>query len=257
MDQEQVTLQVLDDLAVRQFYTHYVGIDNEDELVRHWQTIRSRLSEYGPLYKCINYYKFVKSRLSSRFYYHELLDMKKQGNQAPIVMDLGCCTGTDLRKLMFDGYPGDKLFGIELNQHYIDCGYDLFRDRQQCPITFITEDIFTITPHTTMIPRAGVIYTGSMIHLFSFDQLYHFIEFIITHLIPGGLFMGTHVVGDITTSITRRGNTKHFIGMQDFKDVLERHQFVDIKFCKEPRQKDPDEDIMLNTYWLSFQCRLG
>ena len=45
MDQEEVTLQILHDSAVRQFYANYVGIDNEDELVRHWQTIRSRLSE--------------------------------------------------------------------------------------------------------------------------------------------------------------------------------------------------------------------
>ena len=48
---------------------------------------------YYTILSLINYYKFVKSRLSSRFYYQELLDMKKQGNQAPVVMDLGCCTG--------------------------------------------------------------------------------------------------------------------------------------------------------------------
>ncbi|KAI9248218.1 hypothetical protein BDA99DRAFT_446317, partial [Phascolomyces articulosus] len=211
-------------------------------------------------YKCINYYKFVEPRLSYRFYYRSLVDMKNLGDQAPIIIDLGCCTGTDLRKLMLDGYPGNKLYGIDINQHYIDTGYDLFLDQDHCPITFLVGDIFTTPIPSYLHQRVGVIYTGSVIHLFSLTQFHTLMALITTQfLLPNGLFMGTQVVADATTSMTRRGNTKHFIGMQDFKEALERHHFVDIELCKEPepRQKDPDEDVDLNTYWLSFRCRLG
>ncbi|KAI9490245.1 hypothetical protein BDB00DRAFT_875562 [Zychaea mexicana] len=269
MDQE-ATLHLLQDPAIRRFYTNYVGISNDKDLVRHWQAIRSRLSEYGPRYKCINFYKFVGSRLASRFYYRELVDMTKQGCQAPVVLDLGCCTGTDLRRLMFDGYPGDRLYGIDLNKHYIESGYDLFRDRATCPITFIAGDILSTTATTTptsisstinnkFTQKAGVVYTGSMIHLLSLDQLHTLIHHISTHLLDpaGGIFIGTHVAADTTTSMTRRGNTKQFIAVQDFKDVLEKHQFVDIQLCKEPRRRDPDENsTTLDTFWLSFKCRL-
>ena len=46
-------------------------------------------------------------------------------------LDVGCCLGTDMRKLVFDGVPAQNLVGIELRQQYIDLGFDLFRDRNR------------------------------------------------------------------------------------------------------------------------------
>ncbi|KAI8146589.1 S-adenosyl-L-methionine-dependent methyltransferase, partial [Fennellomyces sp. T-0311] len=200
-------------------------------------------------YKCINYYHFVKPRLPTRFYYQEILALK---SKAPVVLDVGCCTGTDLRKLMFDGYPGNKLIGIDQSSHYIQVGYELFRDAGTCPIQFITEDVMS-----SQI-RAGIVYTSSVIHLFSLEEVHTFLRHVATNVLEdGGLFVGTHVSGDETMTVRRRGRTKHFIGTEDFRAALIQHDFGDIQFSRMARQKDPDESQSFDTYWLSFRCRLN
>lgn len=168
-----------------------------------------------------------------------------------------------------DGYPGTCLLGTDLSKHYIECGYDLFQDRDTCPIRFITGDIFdskfldqdspgqpSLAPFHNQV---GIIYSGSVIHLLqSIDQVDAFITQVTRLLTPGGLFVGTHVAADRTISvyIPPRHYTKHWVGVDDFKTALQRHHFNDIEFKLEPRLTREEEKPYLDVqcHWLSFSA---
>lgn len=98
--------------------------------------------------------------------------------------------GTDVRKLVQDGYPATQIIASDLRPEFIDLGLDkLYRDRDTCHITFFAGDIFdlkllpasqNITRDNTkltkplsqcssfedVVGRVSVIYTGALFHLF-------------------------------------------------------------------------------------------
>ncbi|KAI7881641.1 hypothetical protein K492DRAFT_161387 [Lichtheimia hyalospora FSU 10163] len=256
--------QWLQDEALNQLYSEYVGIRDRKQLATHWETIRARLNEDGKAYKCIEQFKFLSSRLATRFYYPRILELGKEEPTRTFI-DIGCCTdpdiGTDLRQLLLDGYPGTCLIGTDLSKHYIECGYDLFQDRDTCPIHFTTGDIFdSKSPSLARFQnKIGIAYSGSVIHLLqSIDQVDTFITQVTRLLAPGGLFVGTHVAADRTISvyIPPRHYTKHWVGVHDFKAALQRHHFGDIEIKLEPRLTREEEKPYLDVqcHWLSFSA---
>jgi len=79
-------------------------------------------------YPCVGQFDFLDFPLSTRrMLYPRLLSLLKAGGT---LVDVGCCLGHDIRKLVFDGVPGGNLVGVELHQGFIDLGFELFRDRE-------------------------------------------------------------------------------------------------------------------------------
>jgi len=133
-------------------------------------------------YPCIHAFHFVNLMMSDNPVYPEVIRAGQIGTT--VFLDLGCCMGTDVRKLVDDGYPGSKVFGCDLRQTFIDAGYDLFHDAGTCKIHFFTSDIFDVqvTPPSGPPPVAnfssvtelkqlrGAIdhfYAGALFHLFN------------------------------------------------------------------------------------------
>ncbi|GAN02287.1 hypothetical protein MAM1_0020d01730 [Mucor ambiguus] len=105
-----------------EFYKEYTGLNDVQDLENHLTAIQQKLAK-------------DLIRLGQTL---------EQQHQKPYFLDIGCCTGTDLRKMMLDGYPKDYLIGMDIEQCYIDCGYELFKDDPDiCPIRFIIDDLFT------------------------------------------------------------------------------------------------------------------
>ena len=90
--------------------------------------------------------------------------------------------GTDVRKLVYDGYPATSVLGCDLRQDYIDLGYKLYGDKEASQICSFTSDIFDLPPSfnnaavhgndakiTTLSQLLGSlthVYTGALLHLF-------------------------------------------------------------------------------------------
>jgi len=91
--------------------------------------------------------------------------------------------GTDVRKLVSDGYPASNVLGCDLRQGFIDAGYSLFQDKETCKIHFFTSDIFEVPATISTTPALlsdlssitdlrqleGSIdhfYAGALFHLF-------------------------------------------------------------------------------------------
>jgi len=92
-------------------------------------------------------------------------------NEDDILLYLGCCFGQDLRKLVFDGAPLEKLYGAELRPEFIELSYELFHDAEKIKPRLVVGDIFDI-PNTGLASLAGrvdILYASAFIHLFDWD----------------------------------------------------------------------------------------
>jgi len=93
----------------------------------------------------------------------------------PKLVDVGCCMGTDLRRLLLDGYPSDRssptLIGCDLRAEFIQCGHELYQDGptsdKPVPITFFQSDLFDERATLFSLKgQANYIHTAMVFHLF-------------------------------------------------------------------------------------------
>lgn len=133
--------------------------------------------------------------MKSKIYSH-VVEAGKKGDT--IFLDIGCCSkcsnnsspasthmcavGTDLRKLVLDGYPAINVVGSDIRQEYITSGYSLFQDKDSCKIRFFSADMFDVPVDTPaaapttpladvssfadLTDRVTHIYAGALYHLF-------------------------------------------------------------------------------------------
>jgi len=103
-------------------------------------------------------------------------------NSDSIFLDIGCCMGTDVRKLVQDGYPAHHVFGCDIRPEFIRAGYDLYQDENDCRIRFFSSDVFDVPVNAASVKvdvplpsvsnlsdltnRVTHIYAGALFHLF-------------------------------------------------------------------------------------------
>lgn len=122
--------------------------------------------------------------------------------------------GTDVRKLVADGYPAHNVMGCDLRQEFLDYGYQFYQDKDTCGIRFFASDIFDV-PYpfpATKVPPAPLdnvsrvmeleqlhgsvthFYTGALFHLFDESTQYAIALRVATLLkrVPGAIVFGRH-----------------------------------------------------------------
>lgn len=134
--------------------------------------------------------------------------MLKSGGK---LLDLGCCFGQDLRKLVHDGAPASSLYGADLRSEFIDLGYDLFLDRDRIGVQFLTADIFD--PNSSLKQLDGqmsVVYIGLLLHLFDWEGQRKACERIVGFLKPekGVLVLGQQVGCLVACDVMSGGERK-------------------------------------------------
>jgi len=75
------------------------------------------------------------------------------------LLDCGCGTGDDIRALIKDGYPRDKIKGFDIDWNGIDIGYDLYRDRGSLQDVFVVSTRFPFANKTF-----DAVYSGNVLH---------------------------------------------------------------------------------------------
>lgn len=137
-------------------------------------------------------------------HYAEVLSRLRNGEE---LLDLGCCFGQELRRLIVDGAPADNLYGVDLRPEFFDLGYDLFLDRENCKIKFIAADVFS-QPEKLMAlsGQISIVYAGAFFHLFDRPQQLHVARLITQLLKPeaGSMLLGRQV-GSVKPGVYEHG----------------------------------------------------
>ncbi|KAL6713339.1 hypothetical protein ACLMJK_008804 [Lecanora helva] len=115
------------DPAGRKLLEQYSKIAAE-EVLPHVLRIRDEAFKVWP-YACIGQVRFLSYTIPHHPYYEPTLTRLRAG---ATFLDAGCCFGQELRFLVHqEGIPGKQLYGFDLEQGFLDMGYELFRDRER------------------------------------------------------------------------------------------------------------------------------
>ncbi|KAI9792719.1 MAG: hypothetical protein M1816_001818 [Peltula sp. TS41687] len=151
---------------VQQLLEQYSGIP-ADQVKEQILTVRERAWNTWP-YPCIGLFRFLDLGLSRSPLYPEVLSRMQQ---LQTLLDLGCCFGQDVRKLIFDGAPAERIYGSDLRGEFIEIGYDLFRDGDRRRANFFAADVFDRDqPDLKRLEgTVDIIHAASFIHLFDYQ----------------------------------------------------------------------------------------
>ncbi|KAI0777724.1 hypothetical protein BD413DRAFT_187497 [Trametes elegans] len=195
-------------------FLHSTVSANEEELKTRLLDVQKRSYAQYP-YPCIRGFLFVKLMMSSTPRYPAVLEAGKKGDT--YFLDIGCCMGSDVRKLVQDGYPASHALACDLREEFIKLGYELYRDADTCPVRFFSANVFDFplplllvepaahsagpgpdpTSVTDLAQLRGAlthIYTGSLFHLFDEETQYGLALRLGSLLkrTPGAVIFGRH-----------------------------------------------------------------
>lgn len=126
-------------------------------------------------YACIGQMRFLSFNLSHMPFYPRVLEKLRSDPEAGF-LDAGCCFGQELRFLANQGIPGTRLFGCDLEQVFIDLGYQLFRDKDRLRATFAVGDLdaansdFETGQLTQKLSgKLDVVFASSLFHMWDYD----------------------------------------------------------------------------------------
>ncbi|MFA5332138.1 MAG: hypothetical protein WC342_07140 [Methanoregula sp.] len=71
-------------------------------------------------------------RIKTHFFYKEAL-----GRTGPF-LDYSCGTGDNVRQMLRDGFPRDRITGFDLSWESLDLGFDLYRDKNKSAISLLS-----------------------------------------------------------------------------------------------------------------------
>ncbi|RDX42801.1 hypothetical protein OH76DRAFT_1260462 [Lentinus brumalis] len=122
-----------------EFFRTATCIDDEAALRAHM--IHVQREAYAiHAFPCIRMFSFTQLKLARLPGYDRILTLGKT-RKNPIFLDIGCCFGNDVRKLVADGYPIDSVMATDLHPEFLELGHKLFNTTPQTyPVPFLAGD---------------------------------------------------------------------------------------------------------------------
>ena len=120
-------------------------------------------------------------RINNHFFYSRAI--KGTGR----LLDYGCGTGDNVRQLLRDGFPRERITAFDINRASIDLGFDLYRDREDIGDLFTVSDTFPFGP-----AEFDMVYSASVFHVIADDREFGtYLANAWSVLRPGGIFFGS------------------------------------------------------------------
>ncbi|CAO2651828.1 Nn.00g001110.m01.CDS01 [Neocucurbitaria sp. VM-36] len=151
--------------ATRDLFEKYSKVP-PDDVTSHITQVRDQAFKTFP-YPCLGHWGFLDLSIGESRAYNEVLSRVKNGDQ---FLDLGCCMGQDIRKIVSDGAPSEHTHASDLKQDFWDFGYDLFVDKSTLKTTFIQADIMDADSKLNELNgKINIVYASSFFHLFDWE----------------------------------------------------------------------------------------
>lgn len=140
-------------------------------------------------YRCIGRLRFasVPDADMADDGFREALRRLKSRDSQDVLLDLACCVGQVIRKLVHDGVDSTRLLGADLHPEFIDIGYELFRDRDRLGATFVAGDIFDADDvgFAKVAGKPTIVHAQAFFHLFDWQRQVAAAERVVELLRPG------------------------------------------------------------------------
>jgi len=182
-------------------------------------------------YKCLREYRFLETRIKSNHIYPVIIENASQKSY----LDLGCCFGSDLRRLLVDGARIENIVGVEQFEEFIDYGCELYNDKEKLKSrmfvgNFLQDDFVVKLQDKIKIP-VDVVHAGSILHLLYETEVNKLINTIYTLLKLNGYIFGQTVADTHPhlASVDHNPNGIRYLhSPTSLKDLLASVGFVDI-----------------------------
>lgn len=174
----------------------------------------------------INYPRILmrigEPRIRKHPQYHKI--MERGGN----FLDYGCGTGDDIRALIKDGYPRDKIKGFDIDWNGINIGFDLYRDRESMQDVFVVSTKLPFNDETF-----DNVYSGSVLHTIE-DR--HEISIYLTNacrvLRNDGVLFGSTLGTEGHTHIPSDDVQRTILTDNELQHSLEEAGFINIEIIR-------------------------
>ncbi|PTB66649.1 hypothetical protein BBK36DRAFT_1117593 [Trichoderma citrinoviride] len=172
----------------------------------HLLNARDKLWEVA-MYPCIGRWGFLNLRNMHDHHFLTAFErLKSSAGSSPAsgssdaLLDIGCCVGQILRKLVQDGIEPTRLFGTDLHPEFITIGTELFNDAGS-GLTFVAGDM--LNPDDKALQQLDgkitLVHAANFFHLFTWEEQVKAGTRITRFLQPGtvdamvfGRQIGTH-----------------------------------------------------------------
>ncbi|KAI8943185.1 hypothetical protein NX059_001214 [Plenodomus lindquistii] len=172
----------------KKLFEGYSKVPSAD-VVAHIKQVRDEAFKIFP-YPCLGSWGFLDFRIRESTEYPEVLERVKNGDK---LLDLGCCMGQDIRKLVHDGAPSENTYASDIKATFWDLGHGMFLDQSTLKTPFIEADIFDAESELKQLNgKIDIINANSFFHLFDWDDQVKAAKKAIKLLkpVPGSVIIG-------------------------------------------------------------------
>ncbi|KAI1505611.1 hypothetical protein F5X99DRAFT_367202, partial [Biscogniauxia marginata] len=162
------------------------------EVVKHVNNMRERGFASNP-YPCIGLHRFATLTLLTHPLYDTIVKRLRAADAT--YLDIGCCFGQDLRQLVYNGVPSERLIGLDISGALMELGHDFFLDRGTLRSRFMVADVFKGPAQGsvwTELEERGVdvMHCSAFFHLFTLEEQISAAEHLAKLIKKGGIIVG-------------------------------------------------------------------
>ncbi|KAI1422601.1 hypothetical protein F5Y12DRAFT_717186 [Xylaria sp. FL1777] len=171
-----------------------------DQQVEHVHLIRDKAWEVRA-YPCIGLGVWLTPQLCRLSAYERIMTRVKNGAS---LMDVGTFLGHDLRRLVYDGAPSERLIGVDI-VNFSDLSYELFRDRDRFHGRFIEADFLSSSPELLALKgQIDIVVVSQLLHQWDWENQAKALETLITFTkpAPGSSIVGNQIGNTVAQSVS-------------------------------------------------------